>query len=72
MFAVYFYDKKDVVLVQCRSQVPTEGEALTVKGRKGKVSRVEAETDQKFHVHLELEAERKTNVALDPAKKKKR
>lgn len=71
MFAVYFYDKKDVVLVQCRSQVPTEGEALTVKGRKGKVSRVE-ETDQKFHVYLELEPERKNNVALDPAKKKKR
>ncbi|MBM6617863.1 hypothetical protein [Bacillus suaedaesalsae] len=72
MFNVSFYDKKDVLLVQYRSQVPAEGEELKVKGRKGKVTRVETVTEHKFNVHVELEAEKKNNMAADAGKKKKR
>ncbi|KAA0547052.1 hypothetical protein FZW96_13800 [Bacillus sp. BGMRC 2118] len=72
MYNVSFYDKREVLLVQYRSQVPVEGEELKVKGRKGKVIRVETVADHKFNIHVELEADKKNTIAADAGKKKKR
>ena len=55
MFVVYFFDNKNLLLTQLLKHVPTVGEDLTIKGRKGKVSSVSSIDERKIHVQVILE-----------------
>ena len=72
MFVVHFFENRTELLNQLRKQVPSVGEDLKVKGRKGKVTSVLAVDEQTYHVQLTLESKAKQAQAADPGKKKKR
>ncbi|MBI0578732.1 hypothetical protein IEC97_15315 [Neobacillus cucumis] len=74
MFVVYFFDNKNLLLTQLLQRVPSVGEDLKIKGRKGKVSSVTSVDEQKFQVQIVLEAVNKNKqaAAVDNSKKKKR
>jgi hypothetical protein len=72
MFDVYFFENKNLLLSQLRKQVPSEGENLTIKGRKGKISSVTSINEKKIHVQVILESVNKNKVIEDNSKKKKR
>lgn len=74
MFDVYFFENKDLLLSQLRNRVPSIGEDLTIKGRKGKVSSINSITERKIHVQVSIETAIKTkkNIIDDSQKKKKR
>jgi hypothetical protein len=74
MFVVHFIENKNVLLSQLLQRVPTVGESITIKGKKGKVSSVSAIDEKHFHVELAIEKViNKNKVAtLDNSKKKKR
>jgi hypothetical protein len=72
MIVVYFYENKNLLLSQFVKTVPAVGDALTIKGRKGKVTSVNAVDEGKFNVQMALEAVKpKTAVFEDPKKKKR-
>ncbi|MEH7415830.1 hypothetical protein V7266_11160 [Neobacillus drentensis] len=73
MFAVHFYENKNLLLSQLLQRVPSEGEELKIKGRKGTISSVTNVEDNKFHVQVVLEKVSKGKTALvDQSKKRKR
>jgi hypothetical protein len=74
MFVVYFLENKNLLLTQLLQRVPSVGEDLKIKGRKGKVSSVTSVDEQKFQVQIVLEAVNKNKLAaaVDNSKKKKR
>ncbi|WP_079508930.1 hypothetical protein [Mesobacillus jeotgali] len=72
MFVVHFFENRTELLNQLRQQVPSVGEDLKIKGRKGKVVRVSAIDEKTYHVELTLESKTKQVPAADPGKKKKR
>ncbi|MED3561330.1 hypothetical protein [Bacillus xiapuensis] len=74
MFVVYFFENKNLLLTQLLRRVPSVGEDLKIKGRKGKVSSVTNVEEQKFHVQIVLETVKKATLvsAADNSKKKKR
>ncbi|MDF0728873.1 hypothetical protein PY093_19865 [Cytobacillus sp. S13-E01] len=72
MFVVYFFDNKNLLLTQLLKHVPTVGEDLTIKGRKGKVSSVSSIDERKIHVQVILENVNKNKLIVDNSKKKKR
>jgi len=73
MFVVYFFDNKNLLLSQLLTRVPSIGEDLTIKGRKGKVSSVNSIDEKKVHVQVTLEAVNKNKqLIVDNSKKKKR
>lgn len=72
MFAVYFFENKNLLLCQLLHRVPSEGEELKIKGRKGKVLNVKSVDDNKIHVQVNLENVVKKKLIVDDSKKKKR
>ncbi|MGM7722302.1 hypothetical protein [Metabacillus sp. Hm71] len=72
MFAVYFFENKNLLLSQLLRRVPTDGEELKIKGRKGKVVNVTQVDENKFFVQLQLEIVNKNKLSLEQVKKKKR
>ncbi|MBS4198106.1 hypothetical protein KHA93_00330 [Bacillus sp. FJAT-49732] len=72
MFVVYFLENKNVLLNQLLKRVPSVGEDITIKGRKGKVSSVESIDEKKFHVQVIFEKVKKNTLIVDNSKKKKR
>ncbi|OLS35838.1 hypothetical protein [Bacillus sp. MRMR6] len=73
MFVVHFIENKNVLLSQLLQRVPSLGENITIKGKKGKVSSVSAIDEKHFHVELIIEkVVNKSKVAVDNSKKKKR
>ncbi|MDR6999916.1 hypothetical protein [Neobacillus niacini] len=74
MFVVYFFENKNLLLTQLLQRVPSVGENLKIKGRKGKVSSVTNVDEQKFQVQIVLETVNKNKLAavVDNSKKKKR
>jgi hypothetical protein len=72
MFDVYFFENKNLLLSQLLKRVPSVGEDLTIKGRKGKVSSVTSINEKKIHVQVILENVNKTKLIVDNSKKKKR
>lgn len=75
MFAVHFFENNTILLTQLLRQVPSVGEELTIKGRKGKVSNVNSIDEKNVHVHLIIEKVNKNNKnkpLLDNSKKKKK
>ncbi|MFN7250415.1 MAG: hypothetical protein ACK4M9_06420 [Anaerobacillus sp.] len=59
MVNVVYYEKSDILLSQLLNEVPSEGQGIKIKGRKGVVLRVERINEKKFHVHVELMKEDK-------------
>lgn len=72
MFTVYFFENKDLILSQLLNRVPTVGESLTIKGRKGKISSVTSLDGKSHHVQVLLEKVNKNKTPIDNSKKKKR
>jgi len=73
MFAVHYFENKNLLLSQLLQRVPSVGEELKIKGRKAKISSVTNVEDNKFHIQVVLEKVNKNKTAaIDPSKKKKR
>lgn len=72
MFNVYFFENKNPLLSQLLKRVPAVDEALTIKGRKGKVSSVTNIDEKNIHVQVILETVNKSKVIVDNSKKKKK
>ena len=72
MFVVYFFENKNLLLSQFRQNVPSVGDDLKIKGRKGKVSSITKIDEKNIHVQLILENINKNKLLVDQSKKKKR
>ena len=73
MFAVHYFENKNLLLSQLLQRVPSVGEELKIKGRKAKISSVTNVEGIKFHVQVELEKVSKGKTAvIDNSKKRKR
>lgn len=72
MFVVNFFENKNLLLTQLLKRVPSEGEELKIKGRKGKVSGVKSTDGKFFQVQIILEKANKKILIVDNSKKKKR
>lgn len=72
MFAVYFFENKNVLLNQLLKRVPSVGEDIKIKGRKGKVASVKSMDEKIFHVQVIFEIVNKNKLIVDNSKKKKR
>jgi hypothetical protein len=72
MFAVYFYENKNLLLSQLLKRVPSLGEDLTIKGRKAKVSSVDTIDEKSVHVQVTLEKVNKNKLVVENPNKKKR
>jgi hypothetical protein len=72
MFVVHFFENKNLLLCQLLKRVPSLGEYLTIKGRKGKVSSVDSTDEKNIHVQIILETVNKNKLIVDNSKKKKR
>lgn len=72
MFVVYFYENKNLLLSKLLKRLPSVGEDLTIKGRKGKVSSVNCIDEKIFYVQVILENVSKNKLIVDDSKKKKR
>lgn len=72
MVAVHFFENKKLLLSQLRENIPSTGDDLKIKGRKGTVVLVNDIDEKNVHVEVALEKVVKKNLALDNAKKKRR
>ncbi|MEH7121722.1 hypothetical protein V7122_12645 [Bacillus sp. JJ1532] len=72
MFAVHFFENKNKLLCQLLKRVPTEGEELHIKGRKGKIVSVKNVDEKNINVQIILETVKKNKPVVDNSKKKKR
>ncbi|MET3696446.1 hypothetical protein SAMN05877753_103310 [Bacillus oleivorans] len=73
MFSVYFFENKDLVLNQLLKNVPSAGDEIKIKGRKGKVLSVATVDENKIYVQVDLEKVTKSKAAaLTPLDKKKK
>ena len=73
MMVVVHYLVKDVELLnQLHNSAPAVGDAIVIKGKKGKVVSVKQINDKHVHVHVELEVVKKTQVSAIEQRKKKR
>ncbi|MDQ0199206.1 hypothetical protein [Neobacillus ginsengisoli] len=73
MFVVHFFENKNLLLSQLLNRVPTVGEFLTIKGRKGKVSSVKSIDEKNIHLQVIIENVNKNKqIVVDNSKKKKR
>lgn len=72
MVVVYFYENKNLLLHQFLDRIPSVGEELTIKGRIGKVTSVNAIDEKHIHVNVNLATFSKKTIKEDTSKKKKR
>ncbi|NRD77871.1 hypothetical protein HPT25_10665 [Bacillus sp. BRMEA1] len=73
MYAVSFFENKNLLLSQLAKRVPVVGEELRIKGRKATVSSVNNLDERRVHVQVALEVINKnTKLVVDQSKKKKR
>lgn len=71
MFAVHFLENRNQLLTQLLRTVPTEGENVVIKGRKGKVTSVTFVDEKNVHVQVALEVIVKKPSLELPGKKKR-
>ncbi|WP_338452409.1 hypothetical protein R4Z09_11290 [Niallia oryzisoli] len=72
MVAVHFYERRNLVLSQCRQQVPVVDENIKIKGRKAKVLSINEIKENVVHVQVEFEKIVKKQAVVSDKKKKKR
>ncbi|MEI2377467.1 hypothetical protein, partial [Priestia megaterium] len=65
-------ENRKLLLSQLRENIPSTGDDLKIKGRKGTVVLVNDIDEKNVHVEVALEKVVKKNLALDNAKKKRR
>ncbi|NGY93588.1 hypothetical protein F3K44_29150 [Bacillus megaterium] len=70
MVAVHFFENRKLLLSQLRENIPSTGDDLNIKGRKGTVVLVNDIDEKNVHVEVALEKVVKKNLALDNAKRK--
>ena len=73
MYFVHFFENRNLLLCQLLKHVPTVGDDVKIKGRKGKVSDIKNIDEENIHVQIIIEtAVNKSKVVVDNSKKKKR
>jgi hypothetical protein len=72
MFNIHFYENKNLLLSQLLQSVPSVGEEIKIKGRKGKVISVNRMDEKRTQVQVILETVNKNKPIVDHSKKKKR
>ncbi|MEH7350122.1 hypothetical protein [Gottfriedia acidiceleris] len=72
MIVVHYIEKNVELLNQLLKNVPSEGDAILIKGRKGKVLSVNQINDKHVHVIVELEVIKKVQVLAKDDKKRRR
>lgn len=72
MYAVHFYEEKNLLLSLLLRRFPVVGEDIKIKGRKAKVSSVLSINENVIHVQVTLEAIKKSKVVVDNSKRKRR
>jgi len=72
MVVVHYLVKDVEILNQLHNSAPEVGEAIVIKGRKGKVLSVKPINDKHVQVQVELEVIKKTQLSAIDQKKKKR
>ncbi|WHY03646.1 hypothetical protein QNH29_24260 [Neobacillus sp. DY30] len=74
MLVVHFLENKDILLSQLLKNVPSVGDEVVIKGRKGKVTSVTNMDENEIHVQLFFEKLKvnKGKTVVDTSKKKKR
>ena len=72
MINVIFYENKHLLLSQLLNTVPSVGEDVKIKGRKGKITSVNSIDEKKIHIQVAFEKIDKSKVVVDNSKKKKR
>ena len=71
MVFIHFFESGKKVLTQYLKTVPAVDEAIKIKGRKGKVLRVNQIEDHIIHVHVLYDQIVKKELLADPKKKKR-
>ncbi len=71
MIYVHFLENNTKVLTQILQTVPSIDEGIRIKGRKGKVIRVEEIAENIINVHVLYDPIIKRNIAADPKKKRR-
>nr|WP_106778855.1 hypothetical protein [Lysinibacillus timonensis] len=71
MYSITFYENSSLVMSKLTTILPTLNEVITVKGRKGKVVRVNQLDDKTIHVFVEFEKVIKKQAIVEPNKKKR-
>lgn len=72
MIVVHYIEKNVELLNQLLKNVPSEGDTINIKGRKGKVLSVNQINDKHVHVIVELEVIKKVQVLTKDDKKRRR
>lgn len=74
MYAIHFYENKTYILNLARRSVPSVGEEVKIKGRKGKVISILEIKDNVYHVFVEFEkiVDKSKVAATDYGKRKRR
>jgi hypothetical protein len=72
MAAIHFFENKTIVLSQLRNQIPAVDEDIKIKGKKGKIVRVDKIDDSLYHVQVVFEKIIKNQPNIKDTKKKKR
>ncbi|RUL48685.1 hypothetical protein [Lysinibacillus antri] len=72
MYAVHYFEKKNLLLNQLLNQVPAQGSQIKIKGRKANILAVNEVAPNKYHVFVELEVVKKQAVVSALDKKKRR
>lgn len=74
MYAIHFYENNNYVLNQVLRNIPAVNDQVTLKGRKGKVMKIEEIKENVYYVYVEFEkvVDKKNLAAAELAKKKRR
>lgn len=73
MYAIHFYENNNYVLNQVLRNIPAVDDNVTLKGRKGKVMRIEEIKENVYYVFVEFEkvVDKSKTAALDVKKKRR-
>lgn len=72
MFIISYIENRNVILCQFLKRAPSVGDAISIKGRKGKVVSVDKLDDKHIQVQVSLISIEKSKLPVDNSKKKKR
>ncbi|GER66591.1 hypothetical protein BpJC7_01680 [Weizmannia acidilactici] len=72
MAVVHYFEGRLLVLSRLMDEIPTAGQDIKIKGRKGKVAGVSEKGENIFHVQVTFEPVVKRQALLSDNKKKRR
>lgn len=71
MYVIHYFENKNLLLTQLVQNLPSVDDAIKIKGKKGKVSKVTNIDERNVHIHVELERIVKKNPVVDPKKRRR-